>query len=308
VVGNRGRLLDARRTPVTVTAVDPDRGAFEVEIGAFEDAGARWELPLEDVARFQFARGGPVAPAGDVAEPAHARERFDRELAIDCDPNVRDETQRRIERFRFEIRKRLAERAGAGRVDVAARIQARDGDAALFALLDEVMLERGVADLEQRFATTFVSNPGSGEFVKGHAIVLGELGLCPYRGKIVRDLTVFEGPGSRTRRAEHIVARLGFTRELWSALGEALVTLYRGAAFEGQVPRSMPSSFVAATFSSEVAAAHFEGGPATRTAVMWRQQVPVTRVFMTFLETREMNRRFMEAEAVLVADPGNRAF
>jgi hypothetical protein len=29
---------------------------------------------------------------------------------------------------------------------------------------------------------------------------------------------------------------------------------------------------------------------------------------MTFLETREMNRRFNEAEAVLIGDPGNRAF
>jgi hypothetical protein len=29
---------------------------------------------------------------------------------------------------------------------------------------------------------------------------------------------------------------------------------------------------------------------------------------MTFLETREMTRRFFEAEAVLIGDPGNRAF
>jgi hypothetical protein len=29
---------------------------------------------------------------------------------------------------------------------------------------------------------------------------------------------------------------------------------------------------------------------------------------MTFLETREMNARFQEAEAVLIADPHNRAF
>jgi hypothetical protein len=29
---------------------------------------------------------------------------------------------------------------------------------------------------------------------------------------------------------------------------------------------------------------------------------------MTFLETREMNGRFREAEAVLIGDPANRAF
>jgi hypothetical protein len=29
---------------------------------------------------------------------------------------------------------------------------------------------------------------------------------------------------------------------------------------------------------------------------------------MTFVETREMNERFHEAEAVLIGDPSNRAF
>jgi len=270
VVGNPGRLLDARRTPVTLMRVDPDRGAFEVEIGAFEDARACWELPLEDVGRLQFAR---------------------------------DETVARIERARREVGVELP-----ARVDLPARMEARAGDPELFALLDEVMIARGVADLEQRFATTFVSNPRSGEFVKAHAIVLAELGLCPYRGKVVRDPGVFEGPCSRARRAAHLVARLAFTRELWSSVGVESVTLYRGAAVDGPLPEPVPSSFVSATFSREVATAHFEGGPATRTAVLWRQRVPVGRLFMTFLETREMNRRFSEAEAVLIGDPANRAF
>jgi hypothetical protein len=57
-----------------------------------------------------------------------------------------------------------------------------------------------------------------------------------------------------------------------------------------------------------VATAHFDGGPTTHTAVLWRQAVPITRLLMTFLETRKMNGRFHEAEAVLIADPDNRAF
>ena len=104
------------------------------------------------------------------------------------------------------------------------------------------------------------------------------------------------------------MTRLAFSAELWSGRGEDTVTLYRGAAVEGPLPEPARSSFVSATFSREVAAAHFEGGPTTRTAVLWRQQVPITRVLMTFFETREMNRRFNEAEAVLIGDPGNRAF
>ena len=38
------------------------------------------------------------------------------------------------------------------------------------------MTERGLAALDRDFTETFVSNPNSGELVKGHAIVLAELG------------------------------------------------------------------------------------------------------------------------------------
>jgi hypothetical protein len=56
VVGNRGRLLDARRTPISVVEVAPERGSFVVRVDAFEDSGARWELSFDDVRRFQFDR------------------------------------------------------------------------------------------------------------------------------------------------------------------------------------------------------------------------------------------------------------
>ena len=42
--------------------------------------------------------------------------------------------------------------------------------------------------------------------------------------------------------------------------------------------------------------------------MLWRQAVGLDRVLMTFLETAAMNAAFREAEAILVADPANRAF
>jgi hypothetical protein len=270
VIGNRGRLLDTRRTPITITQVTADKGSFELEITAFEDAGARWELPLEDVRRFQFARDAHVAAFGAVDELQAAVARFDRTVAIDCDPAIRD--------------RRLA------------------------ALLEAFMAERGVAELDHRFAETFVSNPSSGEVIKGHAIVLAELGLVPYRCKIVRDPDLFSEPWSKPRRAEHLISRMAVAQELWSAWGYRKVTLYRGAAVDGALPARSPSSFVSATFSRQVATAHFDGGARTETAVLWRQEVPITRLVMTFLETDAMNRRFHEAESILIADPGNLAF
>lgn len=53
---------------------------------------------------------------------------------------------------------------------------------------------------------------------------------------------------------------------------------------------------------------HFEGSGGTHTAVLLRQRLPLFRLFMTFLETASLNDRFREAEAILIADPDNRAF
>jgi hypothetical protein len=84
--------------------------------------------------------------------------------------------------------------------------------------------------------------------------------------------------------------------------------LYRAAATDGAFQPLRPATLISATFSREVADSHFQGGPATRVAVLWRQRVPVERALMTFLETQAMNQRFHEAEAVLLADPSNGAF
>ena len=104
------------------------------------------------------------------------------------------------------------------------------------------------------------------------------------------------------------VARLAFVRELWSAWGVDTVTLYRGLAVDGPLPEYMPPSFPSATFSAEVAGLTSRAArlPGDRGPI--RQLVPVQRLFMTFLETPAMNRRFLEAEAVLIGDPANRAF
>jgi hypothetical protein len=307
VVGNNGRLLDARRTPITVTAVNPDLGAFEVEIRAFEDAGARWLLSLDDVGHFQFARDASLASPDVLARLEGARARFARTERIECDPASREAAVRRLAGERSVVRDWLA-RHNPPPVNVARLIQRRTGEPTLFALLDKFLVERGLDELDRAFSKTFVSNPRSGELIKGHAIVLAELGLCPYDGQVVRDPELFKEPWSRARRAEHIIARLAFVQELWSSWKHETVTLYRGAAVDGPLPARSQASFVSATFSREVASEHFEGGPTTQTAVMWRQRVPVRRLLMTFVETSEMNSRFDEAEAVLIGDPANRAF
>lgn len=282
-------------------AVLPTIGAFEVRVEAFEDRGVRWQLSLDDINRFQFARSSVRASPADTDELNAARARFDRVLEIPIDPVRRTETLERITNQRAALESELKDRLP--QLDLAAHIDRRQGDERLAALLEALLDELGLAEVDSRFTRSFVSNPRSGECMKGHAIVLAELGLCPYRGQVVRDPETFAEPLSRQARAAHLITRLAFSQALWARLGYTELTLYRGAASEQPLgPRAEPS-FVSATFSEDVARAHFEGGPTTRSAALWRRRVELSRVLMTFLETRALNDRFKEAEALLIADP-----
>jgi hypothetical protein len=289
VPGNRGRLLDSRRTPVVVTDVLPSTGTFEVEVAAFEDVGARWEIEVERVGGFQFEPGQASADVGTVAALDEAGRRFDRPLSIPCAETERADTAARIEAARTKARGFLP------------------GPSPFVAL--EAFLEgRGLSTMEEAFAERFVSNASSGELVKGHAIVLAQLGLCPYEGKVVRSPDLFAGEWSEDRRADHIVSRLGFVRELHAVDGLERVTLYRGLASDEPLKAPRARSFVSATFDPSVAEAHFSGGPSTVAAAIYRQVVPVERLFMTYRETRAMNRQFRESEVVLIGDPESPLF
>jgi hypothetical protein len=308
VPGNRARLLDARRTPVTVRGIAMEQGVFDLEVTAFEDAGARWRLPFEDVERYQFARGGETAPPETVAAYRRAVDRLGRPLIIPFDRKARAVTLRRLAAERERVRAWLGRRLPDAGLDLPRLLGGRDGDDRLFDALEDLMGERGLAGVETGFGEVFVSHPGSGETVKGHAIVLAEMGLVAYRGTVVRDPGLFDGAWSRERRRSHVLTRLAFVQELLTRAGLPAVMLYRGAAWDRRPLRRRRGSFVSATFDRAVAEAHFAGGPATVGTVLHRQLVSVERLFMTFLETRALNGAFKEAEAVLLATAGRAPF
>ena len=306
VAGNRGRLGDARRTPLTLTAVDLPRGEIEVRIDAFEDEGARWRLPLWEVSRLQLARDSDRAAPGTTRAMHDACERFRRALVVDADLGAAADTWRRVAEQRTAVGPALAGLDPP--IDLRACVERREGDAHVCAALDRYLASQDLLAMDQSFCATMVSNPASGELVKGHALVLAELGLCRFDGTVVRDPGLFDEPWSRRRRARHLIARMAFIQELWAVGVEAPLILYRAAATERPLCATRSASFVSCTFSEPVADAHFAGGPATPHAVKWRQAVDPARLVMTFLETAAFSQRFKEAEAVLIGDPGNPAF
>jgi hypothetical protein len=307
VVGRRGRLLDPRRTPVRVAALDLERGFFDVEIMAFEDVGAHWLIPFESVPQYQF-EPGPDA-SGETVDAMQARIAIlDRPLVLAADPEARDESLHRLAEQRAHAREWL-DRAGLTRLLLDPLVQTRSGDPAIYTVLDGYLRDLEVADIEAVFVETFVSNTRSGEVVKGHAITLAELGLCPFAGTAVRDTALFHNRWSKQRRALHLISRMAFVQALFERTEPASPQLFRGLnRAAGALPAPQPSSFVSASFSMDVAMAHFRAGPPTSSAALFRQPLPHERLVMTFVETAAMNRTYREAEAVLIGDPSNLAF
>jgi hypothetical protein len=302
VPGNHGRVLDARRTPVRVTAVDLPHGYFEVEIQAFEDNGARWLIPLEEVTHYQFALGGARAEAVAVASMEGIIRKLDVTIEITPDLQGRREGLQKIAAERARADAWLARHDAPDKIDVTAHIACRRGSPEAVRWLADYLADRrpaGMPDMDEEFAASFVSNPGSGDLVRGHLITAARLGLCGYQGKAIRDASSLSGTWTEERRAAHIVARTGFVQALWRRAAHPGLMVYRGVGLQGGAElEARTVSLVSATLSRDIAESHFDFDSATLAALL-RRQLPVERLFMTFIETSAMNHQYREAEAVL---------
>lgn len=308
VPGNHGRMLDRRRTPVRAGAIRFETGTWTCEVLAFEDRGARWELPFERVTAFQFTRDALTLDRTALGRVRVAIRRFDRDGSRPLERSARAATARRIAALRRMTAAWLATESISVAEGVRPDPGSRDGSPPLAADLEAFMRFRGLWDIEQAVSTALVSHPGSGEVLKGHELALAGLGLAAYQGTIVRDPVTLEGPWAMSRRRAHIVTRLAFVREVFTTLGIGPPVLYRAISAEGPLAPRPPGGLVHATFSLEVAMSLFGDPSDGASARLDRQAVPLDRLFMTYLETAAMNRQFREAEAVLLGDPANPSF
>jgi hypothetical protein len=307
VPGNEGRLLDRRRTPVRVRGLELESGLAWIEIMGFEDAGAIWEVPFEDIGRFQFGR--QAQHATELADIEAAVERFAQPLRIDVGPETPPQTAEDIDRVRKEAHS-FFEQAGPIPHGIDLQTLRRSHLEDLQAAFRDFLGRKGLLSIEDAFMIPFVSNPHASETVRAHQVVLAELGLAPYDGKMLRRPEELEGAFDRPHRQRHILTRLGFLRALFDRSGLARVELFRGLWLEGPLEAIRPRTFVSTTFDRKVAESFFgQPGDAAEVALLYRQKVPIERLFATHLETRAMDSGpFRESEAVLLSDPQNAAF
>jgi len=301
VPGNTGRMLDARRTPVRVVGLRTDLALVELEVLAFEDRGARWELPANAVDRYQFAMGEPRAPDAVVATLVDVERSFGEPLDIPIDTDARRSTLDRLATERAMAVAWLDAHSRWASDAPALDLTAAGGDPQLFADLADFLEARGLAAMDATVMRQYVSHPGAWEVVTGHAIVAAELGLAAYRGPAVRDPSRMSGDWSRERRADHLVARMAFTSAMLTLAGHTTVELYRGMSFEHRFEWRRSGPFTSATFERSLAEQQSTLGPNRSMALLAIQRVPVDRLIATYHETAAMNAAYQEHEALLIA-------
>ena len=302
VEGNYCRLLDGRRTPGTVERYFDDSAMFRWRILDFEDKGKYWDVPAEGVSRYQFTKDARRLDAERIKRIEASVQRYQRILTIETAEQERLQTESEIQAVENAITDWLRTKSvffkDQGQLDL------KSGTAAKSLAEDLILYMRsvGMEEMERRTADSMVLNPNSGEWIKGMAIVLAEMGLVPYRDKIPRTRDIFEGSGRKEDRRRYLIHRLAFVRAYFHLLGIKEVTLYRGMATEwawGKRPSSR--TFVSFTFSIKVAGSHCAFSRSdNRHSYLLKRTLPVQDLFMTSLETGAMNEQYREAEALVL--------
>jgi hypothetical protein len=307
VVGNEGRALDYRRTPVRIKEIRESSGLIVLEILEFEDKGNTWEAPFEAVGTFQFALEAARTDTTRRSRYETIAEKLNKPLAIACDPDARRATLSDLSDAERDARKWVQLQSTGLRARLSVDFSRTDGLEALYSDTAIYMRHCGLEENEARFAADYACKFHYSENVKAQRIVMAEMGLVPYEGTIVREEREHEGRFSRVRRREHILRRMGYVRALYRELGFESVLVYRGIHCVALPARPRNRTFVSSTTNLAVAEslACFrepvnDNKPGYRVGVLMSQQVPLERVFMTYMETAQMNNPYKESEVVLL--------
>jgi hypothetical protein len=307
-MGNEGRLLDFRRTPVRIESLCDETGLATIQILAFEDKGALWDLPYEDVGKYQFRKGCSKASAEALERIQEAVTRLDHDVDIPSDLSRREQTLKALSQEREWAKAWLVDHSRFFQSGSSLPEGEAEGSPLLYADTKAYMAQRKLDDVEALFARQYASHMLN-EAVKAHRIAIAQCGLAPYKGKKLRDPSQTSDALSLERRATHVIVRMGFVQAIFERCGRESIVLYRMESCEGPLrARRSGAALVSASFRMDIVQEMSGWADPKRTVAIYRQAVPIERVLMTYLETEAMNHPYREAEAVLVADPNNMAF
>ncbi len=281
VPGNRCRLLDGRRTPGVIEAIDETSGFFRWRITAFEDEGKSWDVPIEKVTRYQFERSSDRKVPGCVRRLRRLADRLSEPLVIRPSQAARRAVGREITETERAADCWLESESSFFAQGQTLDLTVRDGPRELAHDLRRYLNSQSetLSQIEAKSAEAVVLNPDSGEWIKGMLIVMAESGLVGYSGTIVRTQDLFDGLGAKELRHAYCVHRLAFVRAAFRRAGYSEVVVYRGMASESRWLE--PSrSIVSCTFSLRVARsfAGFRRSSRFKTSCLLKLTVPIERL------------------------------
>lgn len=309
VPGNRCRLLDGRRTPGIIEGYFEKSGIFRWRITDFEDKGRYWDVVAEKASGYQFALDSKRLSREKALAIKNRCAQLDIELHIPILPEAKKKTQREIEILQsdatqwLQINSRFLK--NGGKIDLSS---SRKGPQEAASDMLHFMDDNALGDMERKTAEIIVLNPFSGEWIKGMEIVLATLGLCEYHGKAPRTDDIFSEQGEEKIRKNYLLHRLAFLRGLFSSISISEVVLYKGMSTEDSWRETGPKTFTSWAFNQEVAnsfsneAFHKD----FRHGYLLKRTFPVEKLFMTYIETAAMNAQYLETEALVIHDEGDR--
>ena len=311
VKGNHCRLLDGRRTPGVIGEYNDESAMFRWRITDFEDKGKYWEVPAEGIVRYQFTKDAKKLDIERIKEINSSIKKYQKMLTIKIVQEKKRQTEVEIQKVGRSISNWLKNNSVFFKNQERLDFKSRKGSASLAKDFTRYMKSVGMKAIEQRTADILVLNPNSGEWIKGMAIVLAEMGLVPYKDKIPRTRDIFEGLGEKDKRRNYLIHRLAFVRAFFHLLGIEDVTLYRGMSTERKWgKRASARTFVSFTFNSKIAKAYcvFSRDSDFKHSYFLKRTFPVEKLFMTYLETAAMNMRYKEAEAFVLYNTEDSTF
>lgn len=300
VKGNECRLLDGRRTPGYIEDYYHETGMFRWRITDFEDQGKHWDVPAEKIKQFQILKDSKTLEETKIDEIEAKILEFDQDLLIEMDSNKRIKAERDITQTEKKVMSWLDETSQFFKNSERLDLDHIEGNQSLMSDLKAYMKSVGLDAMEEETASQMVLNPNS-EWIKGMTIILAEMGLVRYQNKIPRGNLIFEGTGAKALRRKYLVHRIAFVRAFFHKLAVNEVTIYRGMSTENEWQNFVEKSLTSWTFSLKVTMvfSDLEKANKYKNGYILKRTIPVEYLFMTYLETEEMNKQYKEAEAIL---------
>ena len=302
VPGNKGRVLDGRRTPGLIERYDGESAMFVWKITDFEDKGRHWEIPAEDISSYQFEKSSKKLSKEEVMVIESKCRLFSEKAVI---PGLESEFKRTAQLIQdkkedakswFQSQSQFV-KMGEPRLD----LHSTTGIRPLYNDLESYLKINGVLDLEKKTACQFLLNPRSGEWIKGLRIVMAEMGLLDFNEKRPRTKDIFQGIGCKKKRRQYIISRMAFLQVFLELAGYKEVQLFRGMSTEGAWYET-PRTLVSVSFNPEAAKSfsQIDRNEQITCSYLVKFVYPIENLFMTFFETKAFNDRYPEQEAVIL--------